>query len=526
MSPAAAESPAAGRAPADSTTGRRLTLLALGALLLFAATLWLDTRQNGFPFFYHPDEPDKVDQLITGKWNFHHPLLMLGTAEAAKKALGLPDREQTLVVLGRWCSALFAAGGVLGFALLAWRVRGWGGFWIVGLLLLTQHQVFELAHYFKEDTALFFAVALAFLALHVQHRRPGWSAALFAGAACGLCLCAKYLGAVMLIPAVVVMGAAQRGKRAAGIQWVWFAAGFIAVAAAVNFPVFTHLDVFTHSFGRETTLVAQGGRGYTGGGQVAIFEYLHILAVDTTPVIWVLVIAELLFLRKRREVFDWTMAIFPFAFMLLLACSTKTNDRYFLPATAGFHYLAGLGAVDLSSLLPARWAALLKPWRVTVLALLVNLFYYPAYPVGLVFYMIAFAHDDRSEMLAWIRANVPPAAVIAGENRADLPVPRRVERLAVQPLLPQRVLEAKYMADLGPAPSALAALGIGYIVISESDYGIFFRKAATGHLTPAMQKKREFYETLFHDFQPVWERPRGAAIYLHPGLKVYRLTAG
>jgi hypothetical protein len=498
-------------------------MLALGAVLLFAATLWLDTRQNGFPFFYHPDEPDKVDQLISGKWNFHHPLLMLGTAEAAKEALGLPNREQTLVVLGRWCSALFTAGGVLGFALLAWRVRGWRGFWIVGLLLLTQHQVFELAHYFKEDSALFFAVALAFLALHIQHRRPGWDGALFTGAACGLCLSAKYLGAVMFIPAAIVMGAAQRGKRASGIQWVGFAAGLIAVAAAVNFPVFTHLDVFTHSFGRETSLVAEGERGYTGG-QVAIFEYLHIFAVDTTPVIWVLVIAELLIQRKRRDVFDWTMAIFPFGFMLLLACSTKTNDRYFLPATAGFHYLAGLGAVDLPQLLSAKWAARLRPWRVTALALLVNVFYYPDYPVGLYFYLVAFAHDDRSEMLDWIRANVPPTAVIAGENRADLPVQRRTERLAVQPLLPQRVIETKYMADLGPTPSALVGQGIGYIVISESDYGIFFRKAATGHLTPEMQRKREFYETLFRDFQPVWERPRGTGIYLHPGLKVYRLA--
>ncbi len=493
-------------------------------MLLFAATLWLDTRQNGFPFFYHGDEPDKIAQLINGRWNFHHPLLMLGAAEAVKKALGLPPREQTLVVMGRWCSALFAAGGVLCFALLGWRARGWAGFWIAGLLLLTQHQVFELAHYFKEDTALFFAIALAFLALHIYHRRPGWPAALLAGEACGLCLSAKYLGAVMLIPAAIILVAAHRGTRAPGIHWAWFAGGLIAVAAAVNFPAFTHLDLFTHSFGREASLVAHGERGYTGG-QVALFDYLHIFAIDTTPVIWLLIIAELLVQRKSRDAFDWTIAIFPFAFMLLLACSTKTNDRYFLPATAGFHYLAALGAVDLPVLLPGKWAARLRPRRLAALALLVNLFYYPGGPAGLAFYIDAFAHDDRQEMLQWIRANVPPTAVIAGETRANLPIGRRPERLAVQPLLPQRVIETRYMADLGPTPSALAARGIGYIVISESDYGIFFRKAATGHLTPEFQQKRKFYETLFRDSQPLWERPRGIGIYLHPGLRVYRLTA-
>jgi len=501
---------------------RRFLPLALGVALLFACVLWLDTRQNGFPFFYHPDEPHKVDQLITGKWNFHHPLLMLGTAEAAKKAFGLPDREQPLVVLGRWCSALFAAGGVVAFALLAWRARGWSGFWIVGLLLLTQHQVFELAHYFKEDTALFFAAALAFLALHIYHRRPGWRAATFAGAACGLCLSAKYLGGVMLIPAAVIIGAAQRGKRAGGSTWVWFAAGFLAVAAAVNFPVCGHLAVFTHSFGRETSLVAHGERGYTGG-QVAIFEYLRIFALNTTPVIWVLLIVELLAVRKRGDAFDWTLAIFPIAFLLLLSCSTKTNDRYFLPATAGFYYLAGLGAVDLPGLLPGKWAGRFKPWRVAALAVLVNIF---NYPVGLASYVTAFAHDDRSEMLEWIRGNIPADAVIAGEDHADLPIPHREERLAVQPLLEQRVVETKYAADLGATPAALAAQGISYIVISESDYGVFFRKAAESHLVPELQRKREFYKMLFRDFQPVWQRARGTGVYLHPGLLVYRLSAG
>jgi hypothetical protein len=499
--------------------GRQLLLLALGALLLFASVLWLDTRRNDFPFFYHPDEPDKVDQLITGKWNFHHPLLMLGTGELAKRALGVPDKEQTLVVLGRWCSAIFAAGGVLGFALLGWRVRGWPGFWIVGLLLLTQHQVFELAHYFKEDTALLFAVGIAFLALHIQYQRADIGASLFAGAACGLCLSAKYLGGVIMIPAIVLMVAAQRDGRASGRQWIWFVLGFLAMAAAVNLPVFTHLDIFTHSFGRETQLVAQGEKGYTGG-QVAIFEYLHIFVVDTTPAIWLLVIAELLYLRKHGDVFGWTMFIFPFAFMLMLCCSTKTNDRYFLPATAAFQYVAAMGAIDLPKIPPARWVSRAKPWLLATTALLVNIF---TPSIGLIDYLNAFAHDDRSEMLTWIRANVPPSAVMAGDGHADLPVDSRPERLAVHPLLPQRVIETKYVADLGATPAVLAAEHINYLVISESDYGIFFRKAATTHLSPELQQKRAFYEDLFKNYQPVWERPRGTGIYLHPGLRIYKL---
>ena len=245
---------------------------------------------------------------------------------------------------------------------------------------------------------------------------------------------------------------------------------------------------------------------------MAIFEYLHIFVIDTTPAVWVLLIVELLVLRKRRDLFGWTMAIFPFAFMLLLACSTKTNDRYFLPATGGFYYLAGLGVMDLPELLPTPALA------AAAVALALNIV---NYPVGLMSYVTAFAHDDRSEMLEWIRANVPASAVIAGEGRADLPQPRRPERLAVQPLLPQRVVETKYAADLGATPQAVAAGGIQYVVVSESDYGVFFRKAAAGHLSQELQRKREFHVALFRDYKPVWVRRRGTGIYLHPGLEVY-----
>jgi hypothetical protein len=263
-------------------------------------------------------------------------------------------------------------------------------------------------------------------------------------------------------------------------------------------------------------LVAEGEPGYTGG-QVAIFEYLHIFVVDTNPVVWLLLIAELLAVRRSRDIFAWMMAIFPFAFILLLSCSTKTNDRYFLPVTVTLHYLAGLGAVDLPALLPSKWPTRLSPWGLAALALLANCIY-------LAPYITAFAHDDRTEMLAWIRSNVPPGAVIANEDPVYLPIADHPERLDVQPLLSQHVMESRYVADLGATPAALAAKGINYVVVSESDYGVFFRKAATAHLAPSLQQKRQFYETLFKDYQPVWERPRGTGIYLHPGLRIYRLT--
>src|SRR5437763_198807 len=105
------------------------------ALLLFAACLWLDTRNNTFPFFYHRDEPDKVRQLIENKWNFHHPTLMLATAKLATRLLRTPPDNQQIVQVGRWVSAVFAALGVIGLALLGAWYRGLPGFFGVVVIL-------------------------------------------------------------------------------------------------------------------------------------------------------------------------------------------------------------------------------------------------------------------------------------------------------------------------------------------------------------------------------------------------------
>src|SRR5438105_14757730 len=126
---------------------KRLALL----LALFFCCVLLYTRHNDFPFFYHPDEPDKVRQAMNGKWNFNHPLLMLGADRAAVLALGIPLDEQRVVVAGRWVSAVFSALGVSAPTLLAWRMRGPPAPGAPVILAGLHQQVFELAHYMKED---------------------------------------------------------------------------------------------------------------------------------------------------------------------------------------------------------------------------------------------------------------------------------------------------------------------------------------------------------------------------------------
>src|SRR5215216_7097634 len=108
-------------------------------LVLFAVSYFPNQRNNGFPFYYHPDEPGKVEQLRDRKWNFHHPMLLLSTTMlfARHPAAG---QEQQVVETGRRVSAGFTALAVVALSLTALLWRGWPAAFVAGAALATHHQ--------------------------------------------------------------------------------------------------------------------------------------------------------------------------------------------------------------------------------------------------------------------------------------------------------------------------------------------------------------------------------------------------
>ena len=72
-----------------------------------------------------------------------------------------------------------------------------------GLAVALQEDLFEMAHYMKEDPALLFGLALALFAAHVWWRYPGRPALRFLAIACGLAASGKYLGSVAIFFALV-----------------------------------------------------------------------------------------------------------------------------------------------------------------------------------------------------------------------------------------------------------------------------------------------------------------------------------
>src|SRR5207249_6668300 len=99
-----------------------------------------------------------------------------------------------VVEVGRWVSAAFAAGAVVCLFLLAWFRAGWLAALAVGVITALYSSLFKLAHYMKEDPALMFGLALAFLEMQLFWEQRSPRALRFLAISCAIAASGKYLG--------------------------------------------------------------------------------------------------------------------------------------------------------------------------------------------------------------------------------------------------------------------------------------------------------------------------------------------
>ncbi|HEY5892804.1 MAG TPA: glycosyltransferase family 39 protein [Chthoniobacterales bacterium] len=483
------------------------------AALLLGGGWWLNTFGNQFAYYYHPDEARKVRQVLTGMRNFNHPLLMLSSVEWVWEATGRRPQNQRVVELGRSTSAIFCALGTVAFFLAAWCWAGPVAAVTTGLFLTLHHQVFELAHYMKEDPSLYFGVGLFCLALVHYSRKQDALSVIAVGAAVGVAASAKYLGAILLIPSVaaILIGGRSEEKSARKGHAILMAAAAVVIFAVINWRLFGQWGAFSQSFGKEMDLVATGQGDVTRSVPHAI--YLNIFVKNTTPVVWVLLIASFVALwrRPRAESIPGIIVATAVGWLLLMSFSPKTNDRYFLPLTGLFYVMAGTGAAFL-------WETT-KGWRRAglVVVLAAGLVWEGAQTSN---YARAFSRDDRAELAAWIRENIPTSDTIAYDARVNLPDEEVYHDLRNP--LPHRLLREQYVADVAEKSDGFAGEKIKYVVVSESTYGRFFLESLRPKdgLSAEFERRAAFYRKL-REQKPLWSRPRGTVLYLHPGLEVY-----
>lgn len=487
-----------------------------GVAAFFAAlTLWLCVQANTFPAAYHPDEPSKARQVINGEFNFHHPMLMLSVTRAAIVMTGTPLEPQAVTVVGRWVSAGFTAGAVFFLVLIAGTLGGPAAAAISGALLATNHQLFELAHYFKEDPALLFGICAFFFALVKFDAEPTARRALGLGLALGLAVSGKYLGALMIPVAIAFLFLHRRElplARGAALG----ALGLALVVIVANLPAFLQPGGFASGLTREVGFAVEGHKGITRSVPHGV--YGAVFRESTNPAIWVLLViyAVSLVVRGRRvSRAEWTLAVFPLAYGVLLSFFPKTHHRYFLPATAVLLTLAALG---LAALPRFRWDGTRVfgriPARLVILTTLAITLAVQAPRFSA--YFAGFQNDARSALAAWLRANVAPGTVIVQDKRVNLAVLN----------VPYELRGKLFAADVGTIDE-LRAQGIRFVAVSQGDYGRFFldNHQATAAGSEDFNRRKEFYRRLFAEGQKVFELPAGTLQYLQPSITLYRLPA-
>ena len=136
---------------------------------LCAGLLWFYTTHNSYPFFYHTDEPGKVRQVIDGTRNFHHPLLLITATDFVTRALRIQRTDQSVVVAGRWVSAVCAVLAIVGVALFVTRRAGLIAGIAAGLLAGLHPILFQSAHVMKEDCTLLLGIVWAFCEIGRAH---------------------------------------------------------------------------------------------------------------------------------------------------------------------------------------------------------------------------------------------------------------------------------------------------------------------------------------------------------------------
>ena len=140
-------------------------------------------RNLDFTAFAHPDERNKIAQIVEGRYNFNHPLLMLNSVRLFSEGVGKAQDFEFVKLAGRWTSVIFASLAVSLLVLISGRL--YGNFVAVsaGIFLLSNPHLFDLAHYFKEDPALLFGISLSLFAMLFFSIRPSLWSAIFLGLA-------------------------------------------------------------------------------------------------------------------------------------------------------------------------------------------------------------------------------------------------------------------------------------------------------------------------------------------------------
>ncbi len=493
--------------------------VALAAALAGALMFVLSIIHNDFPFEYHPDEPSKVAQLVSGTRNYNHPPLMLTLTAGTTRLLGISPRAENFARVGRTLSAVYLAGAVACLTIVAGCYGGTAGAAGAAVALGTNAQAVLAGHFFKEDALFTLGLALTFVAGAVHWRRRGRRSLLALGAAAGLAVSSKYVGGLAVLYALTLTALAAGGAEENRRRMPWTNLGWCALAVAGvvgccnGWALAEHFEQIRLGWSKGVAAVEGGNQGV--GAKVPHLQFVGMF-FWFTPVP-VLVGAAVFWGELRRWPFRqhadrWLTGLAPLWLLAVFSFSASTAVRYFLPISLGLACVAGVALPGGLRWAAARWRwaarasnARTAGWAAAIL-LACNL-------PGLLALLGGFAGDDRAALGEWIARRLPPTAVIAQDALARLPVGS----------LPQRVVSVPTVADLGDV-AALRAQGITHVVVCWYDSRRYVdprkQPSASAH---DFLRRREFYATLPTRARALWKSELRQPYPLRPGLELFSL---
>jgi 4-amino-4-deoxy-L-arabinose transferase-like glycosyltransferase len=505
-------------------TPRSMRPVSIVASVVFILTLLLCLWHNDFPASYHPDEPEKVAQVLDGHRNFRHPPLMLDAAAAvlhlvSGSQLATPGRA---VQIGRWLSAFYIAIACAVFTLLAGLYGGVLAEGFAACFLAANTNAVLAGHFFKEDPLFALGLSLTFLAGALRWRgHRSWVSLIVLGAAAGFAAATKYLGVLAFSYAVALeLSLPQRtGSSRRAWRLLVFSITAITVALLLNIGSW-----WNHFPALWRAVLEAGQTAYLGndeiGTKIPHLRYGGMLFLESPLALIGLALCWWTFLRQARPIRQnmdrWLLLCAPLFLLLVFSFSTITAVRYFLPISLLLACLSGCGLAAGTRML-CEWVY--QRWKmssvliVSTAVVVCALCQLPA----LLSLEHGFAIDDRRALRSYIVAELPANAVIAADELAAL---------NATPSLPQRLVTRATIADLGDL-AELPAQGVTHVVVCWYDsrrYVIPWKRPAA-NVASDFARRREFYLGLRERAQLLWHSDLVQPFPLRPGLSLYKLPS-
>lgn len=481
---------------AQSASDKRKWPIWMAALCFGVALLFYGGHLD-FSGHAHPDEPNKISQILRKEYNFNHPMMMIRSVHLITNGFGKSSDFEFVKLAGRWGSVICASISVALLVLINGRLYGRFIAAATGIFVLSNPHLFDLAHYFKEDPWVLFGIGLTLLAMLIHSEARGSVSSCLLGFAASIAISSKY-SAVLVLPFVfyILLSSSLHKKRDFLLCSICLVLGMVVI----NLPALESLTKVSNSFGHEMDSLS--GESKIASRRIPHGVYSNVYWQSSTPILVLLLAVYFVSLWRKTSKptpFEWVFLLFPLVYIVVLSFLPKTHHRYFLPVAL---MLACLSAAGLREILDFKHGRLIACGLVALSVAWQCPRLFVAYQ--------GFSQDFKAEAIVFIETNIPPNAVVLEDKNVSLPAtPRVIKRR----LVPSDTLEA------------LRAEGITHVVVSSKQYGGFFLESSRPKKAGEenFQKMRALYERLFEEGQLLKEWKTGGNLYLAPPLRIYSI---